>query len=234
MRKHLLRLTLGLVLALVLIAPAAFAAGGGGDDHGGHDDHHGINWYKGNLFESADEKEGNLITRPKGMPSPVSALVINTLIFYGLIWKFGAKPLSEALKKRKADIMGGIESAQKMKRESEARLADYEDKLDHIQDEIKRVRRDMRKAAEAERERALTEARERRERMEREAKLLIDQELKAAREQLHIDTVRAAVTGAEELLSSKLTSSDQQRLADEYLSGLNEALAGVNARGGQA
>jgi F0F1-type ATP synthase membrane subunit b/b' len=53
--------------------------------------------------------------------------------------------------------------------------------------------------------------------MERDARTLVEQELKAARESLLRDTVRAAVKSAEQTLTAKVGDADQQRLADEYL-----------------
>ncbi len=63
--------------------------------------------------------------------------------------------------------------------------------------------------------------------MERDAKLLIEQELKAAREELLREAVRAAVSSAPSTLQAKINASDQQRLADEYVGGLRSAAAGV-------
>lgn len=227
------RLLAVLQLLVLLLAPAvAFAAEGGGHDgdaHGG--EHHGINWYYGNVYESDEIDHPTLIARPKGMAPPVTALLLNTVLLYFILFKLLGPGIKEALKKRKQDIMRGMDDAAKMKKEAAASLKQYEDKLKHLDKEIDRVRREMREAAHAERDQILREAKERRERMEREAKVLIEQELKAAREELMRETVRAAVTTAGELLVKQLSSSDQQRIADEYLASLEQA---VNAKGGQA
>lgn len=194
-------------------------------------EHHGINWYYGNLAEKEGLEEPNVLFRPKGMPSPVSALVINCLILYFLIFKFGAGPIREALKQRKQRIMSGMDEAARMKREAAQQLASFEAKLKHIEDEVERVKLEMRAVAEAERESILREAKERRERLEREAKLLVEQELKAARESLHQGTVRTAIGAATDLLTKQLSTSDQQRLAEEYLASLDQAMV---TRGGAA
>ncbi|MCA9633668.1 MAG: ATP synthase F0 subunit B [Myxococcales bacterium] len=221
------------LLALLLAPALAFAAEGGGHEggeaHGG--EHHGINWYYGNIYESDEIDHPTLIARPKGMAPPVSALLLNSVLLYFILFKILGPGIKEGLKKRKQDIMKGMDDAARMKKEASASLKQYEDKLKHIDEEIDRVRREMREAAHAEREQILREAKERRERMEREAKQLVEQELKAAREELMRETVRAAVSTAGELLVKQLSSSDQQRIADEYLASLEQA---VNAKGGQA
>jgi len=61
--------------------------------------------------------------------------------------------------------------------------------------------------------------------MERDAKLLIQQELKAARQQLLAATINSAVHSAERLVGEKVTADDHTRLSDEYLAGLRESLA---------
>ncbi len=194
---------------------------GHGDEHGGHHlpSFDEINWFHGFL----GEKEGvtpDLLYRAPGTPVPFGALLLNAAILYYLLFRFAKKPISEALVNRRNSVMRGMDEAARMKRDAEKRLAEYEAKLKNIDEEVERVRREMREAGELERTRILAEARARRERMERDARLLIEQELKAAREALIAETVEAAVRTAKSALSSQINLGDQQRLADEYLTGL--------------
>jgi F-type H+-transporting ATPase subunit b len=184
--------------------------------HGHVPSFHDINWYFGFLGEK-EGVEPDLLWRSKGMPVPFGALALNALILYFLLFKFGKKPIANALRQRKQSIMKGMEDAARMKAQAEARLAEYEQKLRDIDQEVERIRREMKEAGEAERARILAEAKERRARMERDARTLIEQELKAAREALLRDTVRAAVKSAEVTLLAKIGDADQLRLADEYL-----------------
>jgi F0F1-type ATP synthase membrane subunit b/b' len=186
------------------------------DEHGHVPHLEDINLFEGFLGEKEGVQPG-LLYRAPGRPPPLGALLINTgLLFFVLIY-YGRRPVSEALKKRKASIMHGMDEAARMRAEAEARLEQYERKLERIDHEIERVRREMRETGEAERERILRDARERRERMERDARLVVEQELKEAREILLRETVRAAVRSAEERLSRDVTLADQQLMADEYL-----------------
>jgi F-type H+-transporting ATPase subunit b len=193
---------------------------------GGHG--HEINWLYG-FFGEKDGVEPSLAWRPKGTPPPLGALLVNTAILFYVLGRFGAPKMAEALKKRRTSIMAGFDEAARMRTDAEDRLEEYTQKLDKIDQEIERVKREMRETGEAERVRILEEAREKRTRMERDARLLIEQELKAARETLLKDTVGAAVRSAEELLSKQVTSSDQQRLVDEYIKELPRALGGVKS-----
>jgi F-type H+-transporting ATPase subunit b len=233
-RRWLVTATLTLVSAVSLSAfaqdpaakaPAAGVASGEPTPAGVEDHEHHVptldeyNWYYGFLGEKAGA-EPSLLFRPKGMPVPFGAMLLNSAILYYLLIRFAKKPISDALKSRKSTILRGMEEAGKMKSDAEARLADYEQKLATIDQEIERVREEMRSAGQAERTRILTEAKEKRARMERDAQTLISQELKAAREALLAETSRGAILSAEKALLAKLGAADQTRLAEEYLTGL--------------
>lgn len=211
--------------------PAAAQAHG---DHGGHGDHHvptfdDINWFYG-MFGSRDGVEPSFMFRPTGMPAPFGAWLLNAVLLYGVIYRYAKKPLSEALKNRKSGILRGMNEAKRMREDAETRLAEYESKLERIEDEIERVTREMREAAAAERQAVLKEARERRERMERDARLLIEQELAAAREGMKRELVTQALSSATEALKKRLTEDDGRRLADEYLAGLKNAGSSLRMR----
>src|SRR5258705_2321663 len=164
------------------------------------------------------------------MPVPFGALLLNAAILYLLLFKFGKKPISEALKSRKLGIMKGMEDAAKMKAEAEASLAKYQKKLDAIEDDVARIKREMKEAGEAESARILGEAKERRARMERDAHTLVEQELKAAREGLLRDTVRAAVKSAEAKLAAKIGDNDQERLGSEFFASIKASGAALRGR----
>ncbi|HEY6081196.1 MAG TPA: hypothetical protein VIW29_20415, partial [Polyangiaceae bacterium] len=70
---------------------------------GGHDEHaptfDDVNWFYGFLGEK-EGVEPDLLWRPQGMPVPFGALALNAAILYGLLFKFGKKPIAEALAAR--------------------------------------------------------------------------------------------------------------------------------------
>jgi len=241
-RRVTLAAGLGLLAALAALAlvspvsasPPAEGAGHeqqGPDPHaaGGHGDDHGMahfNWAYG-FVDEKDDVEPSLLYRPKGMPRPFLANVINAVVLFGIIYGVGKKPIAEALKKRKERIVAGMEEAGKMKADAAKTLAQYEEKLQHLDQEVARIKQEMREAAEAERKRIVAETKERRERMERDAKLLVEQELKAAREALMRETVAGAVRSAEDILAKQLGSADHDRLAREYLEGMQKVTLGT-------
>ncbi len=204
------------------------------DEHGGgHDEHaptfEDVNWFYGFLGEK-EGVEPDLLWRTPGMPVPFGALALNAAILYALLIKFGRKPIGEGLRARKLRIMKGMEEAAKVKAEAEARLAEYQKKLDEIDADVARIRREMKEEGDAENARILREAKERRARMEKDARTLVEQELKAARDNLMRDTVRAAIKAAEASLTAKVGDADQQRLGDEYLTSIKSAGAALRGR----
>ncbi|MDF3066522.1 MAG: synthase subunit [Polyangiaceae bacterium] len=214
--------------------PAEGHAEGHGEAHAeGHGDHaptfDDINWGYGFLGEKEGVEPG-LLWRPKGMPVPFGALLLNAGILYWLIFKFGRKPIADALKARQVGIMKGMEDAAKMKAEAEASLAKYQKQLDEIDEEVARIKREAKEQSEAEGARIVSEAKERRTRLERDARTLIEQELKAAREELLRETVRAAVRSAEVSIAAKIGESDQVRLGDEYLASIKASGAALRGR----
>jgi F-type H+-transporting ATPase subunit b len=187
------------------------------------------NFFYGFLGER-DDAPPSILWRPKGTPVPFAAMMLNSAILYWLLIRFAKKPIADALKARKSNILRGMEEAGKMKSDAEAQLAHYEQKLANVDQEIERVRTDMRSAGENERKRILAEAKEKRTRMEKDAQTLISQELKAAREALTGEMVRAALSSAESTLRSKVTEADQNRLAEEYLASIKTTATALRGK----
>jgi F-type H+-transporting ATPase subunit b len=158
------------------------------------------------------------------MPVPVAALALNSVLLLGGLYLLSRRRIAAALVERKATILRDMEEAANMRRYAESRLEEYETKLFRLDEEVERVRHEMREAAEIERAQILREAEERRDRMHRDALLLIEQELRAAREALYREAARGAVQSAEALLLKQMTIADQQRLSRDFLAALGPAI----------
>lgn len=225
-RTCLAWLGLGVVAVALLGAPcAAWARAEHGDAHGEHG-HQSINWVYGFLGE-AEGEEPSLLWRTPGMPVPLLAHLINSAILFTILYKVGRKPIVDGLAKRRETIMRGMEEAAAMRNEAVEQLKAYEAKLASVDAEITRIRKDMREAADAERAVILAEAKKRHERMERDAKRMIEQELKSAREALMEETVRIAMERATALVSQAASDADHERLCEEYLNSVQAKLPSV-------
>jgi F-type H+-transporting ATPase subunit b len=159
-------------------------------------------------------------------PPPFLATVINFAILGLILYKFGRKPLAEALVKRKATIMSDIETATKLKEDAERRLEEYEDKFERMDETLSQLRAELAAQSEQEKKHILAEAEERRVRMLRDAEFRIEQEGKAARAELLQQAVVGAAAAAEELLVKKVGPSDLDRMAEDYLKAVGTAIKG--------
>jgi F-type H+-transporting ATPase subunit b len=188
-----------------------------------------VNWFYG-MLGTSDDPEPSVLFRPKGMPAPFAALALNALLLYFILYSSLKKPVAEGLLRRKENLLRGMEDAAAMRREAEGQLQAYERKLANIDRDVEELRTSLRQAVDAENARILAEAKERRERMERDARLLVEQELKAVKQQLLEETVASAVRSAERLLREHITEADQQRFADEYVAGLRASARSLGGR----
>lgn len=201
--------------------PHGSTAPGAGEtprDHLPHDEEHHqeFNWYHG-LIGVKEGASPSLLWRPPGTPPPFAAQLFNTLLLAFVIFKVAKRPVMQGLKDRRQKIVQAIEASSAMKREAEEQLRQYQHKLDNLDAEIERVRREMREGAEAERRRVLEEATARRARLEQEARMLVEQELAALREDLTRETARAAIRSARDILQASVSTEDHRRLCEQYL-----------------
>lgn len=200
-----------------------------GAAHGGEQE---FNWFYGFWRESAEDEPG-LLWRPPGTPVPFVAVLLNYGLLFYLLYRFSRRPLTEALSKRKSSLMHGIAEANRMRVEAQAQLEDGQRKLDGIDQQIEHVREESKSAGEAERSRVLREAEEKRARLARDAQVLVEQEFKAARERLHREIVSNAVRSAEEVLRTRVTAVDHERLQSEYLESVRLSLGPERGRAAQ-
>lgn len=167
-----------------------------------------------------------------GNTPPYLAMVINFGILVAGYYLLGRKPIAAALQNRRDTIAKDIDEANKMLAEAQARAKTYQAKLEHLEDEVKNARAALVQTGEAERDRIVNDAEAKAERMRKDAEFLVDQELKQIRQDLWRDTVEAAVGAAEELLKKRVTTADQERMAEDYLADLGGKKTGPLATAG--
>ena len=175
-----------------------------------------INWWHG-LFGEKPNHEPDLFFRAPGEPPPFLASLINFGVLVFIVVRYGRKPLAASLVRRKETITHEIEEAQRFRREAEARLKQYETKLEKIGEELERVRREFREQGERDKERIVREANERRERMKKDTEFLLAQEAKQMQVDLLAEVINDATRLATELLSRRLTLGDHDRFAEGFL-----------------
>lgn len=178
----------------------------GSEAHEGaeHEGHHGpgpINW-----ADFSNKKQ-----------PPYAALVINFAILLFIYYRAGKKPVADALKNRKDSIAKDIEEATRQKKEAEARAKKYQADLGNLDKDLETTKKALEEAGKAERDRLIQDAKEKADRMKRDAVFLVEQESRQAKLDLTRETVEAAMGRAESLLKSQVTAEDHERLCAEFL-----------------
>jgi len=199
------------------------ATAGAHGEHGGEHALAPINWFDFSNHEQL----------------PYAAGLLNFVLLLAIYVKFGKKPISDALQKRRSDIATDIEEAARVKREAEERAKKYQADLANLDQDLEVARQALVEAGKKERERIVAEAKDRAVRMKREAEVLLGQEAKQKNQDLTIETIERATGTAEQLLQTKLTQEDHLRLAEEFLVELSRkpvdaASGGSTAPGGSS
>jgi len=162
--------------------------------------------------------------RGEDEPVPFIANIVNFLVLAFLIYRFGRKPIGEGLRKRKATIMAAIDEATSIKNKATERLEHYEGELDHLDDKLGALKEQYAHEAEVDEKRIVQDASEARDRLMADAKFRVAQESKSARDELTNKALENALSAAEELVKTRVTKADHDRLADEYLEQISTAI----------
>ena len=147
--------------------------------------------------------------------------------FVALLLLFGwviRKKGNPALAERRKQVEAELEEAQRLRAEAEKRHMETAMRLEKLDQEMVEIRADMIKAGEAERDRIVADAEEKAARMRKDARFLIDQQMKQLRKDLTKEAAIAAVAAAHDLLEKTTTDADQDRLAEAYLDRLDEVI----------
>ena len=148
------------------------------------------------------------------------AMVINFLILLGIYYRFGKKPMAEALVERKKSIASSIENAQKILSEAKHRSKKYKSKLDKVEADAREAKQSQVSTGKGDAEEIVRNAEEKAARLSRDVEFILDQEQKQTQLDLVRETVEKAAKEAEVLLKSNVSTADQERLAEEFLSKL--------------
>lgn len=168
----------------------------------------------GTVFASAG---GDDQAAPKGWVKTDWFRVMNFSVLAIALFFILKKPLSQALNARIKGIKDELETLEAKKKEAEAQLAGYNEKLSQLEGEAERIIAEYVKQGEEARVRIVKEAESTAVKLEEQAKRHIEQEFKQAKSQLQEEIFQVALVKAEEIIKAKISSEDQDRLVDDYL-----------------
>ena len=148
--------------------------------------------------------------------------LINFLIFAYLIKRLLLPLVKNYLRSRREEIVAALGEADESKKRAEAMVQEYRARMARLEEEMKRLREELRADGEREKAKMLREAEETAAKIKVDADFLAEQEIKLARQRLREEIARLAQAAAQKLIQSHLTPADQERLVEEFLSGVGE------------
>lgn len=119
-------------------------------------------------------------------------------------------------------IQRSIESARQAKEEAERRLAELDERMARVGDEIAALKSSAMKEAEEEKNRILESAHREAERMLETAHKEIDSEVEAARQELRKQVADLAVKQSRQIIQAEMDEKDQKQLIKDYIEGFGK------------
>jgi F-type H+-transporting ATPase subunit b len=141
----------------------------------------------------------------------------NLLLLLGVLVYLGRKPVLNYLSERRQRIQDNLANSERLLKEAEARLAEWNQKASKLDVEIEEVRQMARERAEQERLQILEDARATAERIKRDAASGVDREVERAKQALRDEAADLSVELAGKLLQEHVSDGDRDRLLDEFV-----------------
>jgi F-type H+-transporting ATPase subunit b len=143
--------------------------------------------------------------------------IFNVALVIGVLVWIGRKPLAEFFKNRTQSIREQLEEAQQARRDAEARLAEMQDRMRNLDEELKEIRSASEREAGAEYERLVAEAERDAEKIVARARQEIDGMTRAAHLELKAHAAELSVRLAEEKIREVITDEDRARLFGQFV-----------------
>jgi F0F1-type ATP synthase membrane subunit b/b' len=149
--------------------------------------------------------------------------LVNFVLFVWLLRWAGAGAFREYFRRRRADVIGLLDTAARAKAEAERLHAETRARLAQVDADAERLRADMRTMATRERQRRLELVRNAAARLTADARFIGEQEVRAAHSALRRETAAAALAEAVALLQRQIGTGDHERFLREFLGGMRGA-----------
>jgi F-type H+-transporting ATPase subunit b len=167
------------------------------------------------VLASSDSGHGE--AEPKGWVKQDTFRVMNFAVLAIALFFVLKKPLSQALNARITGIKDELETLESRKSEAEKQLAEYNEKLTRLDGQAEKLIQEYIKQGEEAKARIIDAAQSTATKLEEQAKRHIEHEFKHAKNQLQAEILQEALAKAEEIIKTKISSDDQDRLVDDYL-----------------
>lgn len=156
---------------------------------------------------------------------------INFVLLIGILVFVARKPIRGFLALRRHTIQQNLEQSRTMLESAEAKLKEWTDKVERLDEIVFEMERAATERTAKERDQILVQAEAAANRIKADARTVIEQELLRARAELRTEAANLAIDLAAKLLESKVSSADQERLVGEFIAKLEALPTGQDGAG---
>jgi len=153
----------------------------------------------------------------KGWVSTDTFRVMNFTVLAVALFFVLRKPLSQALGSRIKGIKEQLDDLEAQKAEAEKKLAEYNQQLAQLEKEAEKIVDDYVRQGNEAKARILKEAEASAEKLQVQARRNIEHEFSQAKLELQKEIFEKSLVKAEEIIRSKFSGEDQDRIVDDYL-----------------
>jgi len=143
--------------------------------------------------------------------------IVLFLIFFGLLFKLGWKPMLTMIEQREKGIVDSVEGARQARDEAAALLAQHKDLLREAGQQREAMMKQALADAEQARANLMSQAKAESARLVEKAREQIEREKDIAVRDLRAQVADLAVQAASKIVTSSLTPDAQRKLVDEFL-----------------
>ncbi len=152
----------------------------------------------------------------------VAYQAVNLTILLLVLVYYLKQPVKNFLVERRGIIGNEIDDAQKAIAEAKKLHAEYEEKLKHLDAEIKSLKESIKEQGELERKEILRQAQLASEKIRAEARESLELESARARRAIQSQAITLAIDIAEDLIKQNLSSSDKDKMIEKFVERMEE------------
>jgi len=143
--------------------------------------------------------------------------VVNFILFLFVLYKFGVPGVGRFFAARSEKIRQSLKEAEDARAEAERKLQEQQGKLKALGKEVEELRIVVANEGRAEKERIIKQAEKEVEGIKAQAKVIAEQELKRAKQELRKEAGMLSLRRAEEMIKEAINDQDQARLRNDYI-----------------
>lgn len=143
--------------------------------------------------------------------------VINFFLLLIVLYKVALPRVKGFFVARSQTITESLQQAEDARKAAEAKAKQYEEKLKALSVEVEELRKQVESEAAVEREKIIADAQKEVEAITVQARLIAEQEIKRAKQELRREAGRLALERAEAYIRDKITATDRDRFIKDYI-----------------